>query len=142
MKIHYTCTDNCFSVPKQSRAGDAAADGYAAEDAVLQCGEVKAISLGFHCEFPEGHALLVLPRSGLALKGITIANAPGLIDSNYRGEVKALVYNEAYDDWFEVKRGDRICQLLLVPLPEVEWCEVESLSDSERGANGFGSSGV
>lgn len=139
--IRYTKTEDCFDIPKQAHAGDAAADGYAAEDAVIDPGDVKPISLGFKCQFPDTHALLVLPRSGLSLKGITIANTPGLIDSSYRGVVKALVLNDSLE-WFEVKRGDRICQLLLVPVPYVNWEETTSLDESERGANGFGSSGV
>jgi dUTP pyrophosphatase len=91
---------------------------------------------------PEGFAGLVLPRSGHASRhGIGVVNGPGLIDSGYRGEISVLLINHGHDE-VSFARGDRIAQLAIVPVPSVEWTEVESLDDTERGDGGFGSSGV
>ena len=101
------------------------------------------IATGLAVAIPPGHAGLVLPRSGLASKrGLTLANAPGLIDAGYRGEVTVAVVNLDRERPVEIKRGDRIAQLLIVPFAEVEPVEVKELPPSERGTGGFGSSGV
>ena len=93
-------------------------------------------------EIPEGHAGLVLPRSGLARKhGIALVNSPGLIDSGYRGEVRVLLLNTDPADTFKVEVGDRIAQLVVAPIALAEPVEVEALADSARGDGGFGSSG-
>jgi len=93
-------------------------------------------------EIPEGHAGLVLPRSGLARDhGISLVNSPGLIDSGYRGEVRVLLLNTDPADTFRVEPGERIAQLVIVPIALVEPIEVESLAESVRGDGGFGSSG-
>lgn len=98
---------------------------------------------GLAVEIPPGHAGLVLPRSGLAAKrGIALVNAPGLIDSGYRGELRVLLLNTDPTEPFEVEVGDRIAQLMVVPFAEAEPLEVDQLSDSERGEGGFGSSGL
>jgi dUTP pyrophosphatase len=104
---------------------------------------VMPIQTGFAVAIPGNHAGLVLPRSGLAAKhGITIANSPGLIDSGYRGEIIVLLQNRG-DDIFAVSPGDRIAQLLVVPFAIFEKVvEVEELDSTERGASGFGSSGL
>lgn len=97
---------------------------------------------GIAVAIPEGFAGLVLPRSGHALRhGIGVVNGPGLIDSGYRGEVSVLLINHG-DEEVSFARGDRIAQLAIVPIPSVEWTEVESLDETQRGAGGFGSSGT
>jgi dUTP pyrophosphatase len=105
-------------------------------------GERALIPTGIAVAIPDGHAGLVLPRSGLASRqGLTLANAPGLIDSGYRGEVTIAVVNLDPQQPVEIRRGDRIAQLLLVPFAEAEPAEVDQLPASDRGAGGFGSTG-
>ena len=129
--------DKNLEMPAYAYVGDAGLDLRSAEDAVLKPFERKAIAI------PEGHAGFVLPRSGLAAKhGISIVNAPGLIDSNYRGEIKAILVNLDAHEEFEISHGDRIAQLVIMPYPAVELKEVEELDQTVRGAGGFGSSGV
>ena len=97
---------------------------------------------GVAIEIPEGHAGLVLPRSGWAAKhGISLVNAPGLIDAGYRGEVCVLLLNTDRDDAFEIAEGDRIAQLLVVPFASLEPVESQARAESDRGAGGFGSTG-
>jgi dUTP pyrophosphatase len=130
-------------LPTRAHAGDAGLDLYACEAATLGPGERAGVGTGIAVEIPLCQAGLVLPRSGLAAKhGIALVNAPGLIDAGYRGEIRVLLLNTDRRTNFEIAPGDRIAQLLLlaVELPAVE--EVESLSDSDRGTGGFGSSGT
>lgn len=130
-------------IPAYTRAGDAGMDLHAAETATLAPLERKLIGCGFALALPEGYGAFVLPRSGLAAKnGISIVNAPGLIDSNYRGEVKVILVNLDPENDFEVNMGDRIAQMLVLPVPVVSFNEQEELDETERGAAGFGSSGV
>ncbi len=133
--------DNCYALPARRDRQDAGWDCYAAEDALLLPRTIGRIPLGFSLEIPEDWAVLLLPRSGLASKGITLSNSPGLIDASYRGPVCALVFNQS-DEAFTVRRGDRICQLVFLPVPDVQWQETEELSATERGSGGFGSTGV
>jgi dUTP pyrophosphatase len=129
-------------LPTRAYAGDAGLDLYALEERELGPGERASIGTGISIQIPEGQAGLVLPRSGLAAShGITIVNAPGLIDSGYRGEVRVLLLNTDRSKAFTITVGDRIAQLVLVRVetPAVE--EVDELALSERGAGGFGSSG-
>jgi dUTP pyrophosphatase len=129
-------------LPTRAHEGDAGLDLRAAEPATIGPGERAAIGTGIAVEIPAGHAGLVLPRSGLALKhGIALVNAPGLIDSGYRGEVRVLLLNTDRQHEFELERGDRIAQLLVVPFAAAAPIEVAELSDTERGLGGFGSSG-
>ena len=101
------------------------------------------VPTGLTVAVPEGHAGLVLPRSGLASRrGLTLANAPGLIDSGYRGEITIAVVNLDPADKVEIRKGDRIAQLLVVPMALVEPVEVQELPASHRGEGGFGSTGV
>ena len=124
-------------------AGDAGLDLHAAEEAVLEPGERASVGTGIAVEVPPGHAALVLPRSGLADRhGIALVNAPGLIDSGYRGEVRVLLLNTDRSEPFTVSVGDRIAQLVLVRVETPPVVEVDELSDSERGQGGFGSSGA
>jgi dUTP pyrophosphatase len=134
--------DGRARLPTRAYPGDAGLDLYALEDAALDPGERASVRTGIAVEIPDGEAGLVLPRSGLAARhGIALVNAPGLIDSGYRGEVRVLLLNTDRDSAFTIAAGDRIAQLVLVKVqtPEVE--EVEDLAVSERGAGGFGSSG-
>lgn len=129
-------------LPTRAHDGDAGLDLHAAEPATIGAGERAAIGTGIAVEVPPGHAGLVLPRSGLALRhGIALVNAPGLIDSGYRGEIRVLLLNTDREHAFDIEPGDRIAQLLVVPFAAVAPVEAPALSDSERGAGGFGSSG-
>jgi dUTP pyrophosphatase len=130
-------------LPARANDGDAGMDLHAAEAATIAPGERLSVSTGIAIEIPDGHAGLVLPRSGLAARhGITLVNSPGLIDSGYRGEVRVLLLNTDREESFEIASGDRIAQLLLTPYSDVQPVEATELSDSDRGTGGFGSSGV
>jgi dUTP pyrophosphatase len=129
-------------LPTRAHDGDAGLDLYAAEGAAIAPGERVAVGTGIAVAIPEGHAGLVLPRSGLAKRhGITIPNAPGLIDSGYRGELTVLLLNTDRSEAFEVAAGDRIAQLVITPCANAGVVEVEALEDTARGLAGFGSSG-
>ena len=128
--------------PTRAHHGDAGYDLYAVDGATIAPGERASVGTGIAVAIPDGWAGLVLPRSGLAARhGITLPNAPGLIDSGYRGEVRVLLLNTDAREPFKVAPGDRIAQLLLVRHEEPELLEVESLDETVRGAGGFGSSG-
>ncbi|HWL32518.1 MAG TPA: dUTP diphosphatase [Gaiellaceae bacterium] len=130
-------------LPAQAYDGDAGLDLAACERAELAPGERAVVGTGVAVAIPDGHAGLVLPRSGLAARhGLTIVNAPGLIDSGYRGEVKVVLLNTDARQSFVVEPGMRIAQLVLVEAASVRLVEVDELPESERGAAGFGSSGV
>jgi dUTP pyrophosphatase len=140
--LRVTRLDDRALLPTRAYPGDAGLDLYALEEAVLAPGERASIGTGIAVEIPEGQAGLVLPRSGLAAKhGIALVNAPGLIDSGYRGEVRVLLLNTDGRDPFAITRGERIAQLVLVRIETPEVIEVDELALSERGAGGFGSSG-
>lgn len=129
-------------LPSRAHEGDAGLDLYACEAAHIGPGERWSIGTGVAVEIPTGHAGLVLPRSGLAKKhGIALVNAPGLIDSGYRGELRVLLLNTDPADTFRVEPGDRIAQLVIAPITIAEPVERESLAESARGDGGFGSSG-
>ena len=136
------------NIPFVAHEGDAGLDlAYSGESsAVVQAGETRILPTGTRIELPEGWCALVLPRSGLAFNSdITIVNAPGLIDSGYRGEIKVALhklYSRNSSRPTLIKPGDRIAQLLIVKTEEVELEEVQELSESVRGDNGFGSSGT
>ena len=116
-------------------------DVVAAEDVVLRPGERRAVATGFAMAIPQGWEVQVRPRSGLALRhGVTVANAPGTVDSDYRGEVRALLVNLG-SDAFAIARGDRIAQLVPARVARATFHEVEQLDDTARGAGGFGSTG-
>ena len=129
-------------MPSRAHDGDAGLDLYSCEAAHIGPGERWGIGTGVGVEIPEGHAGLVLPRSGLARDhGIALVNAPGLIDSGYRGELRVLLLNTDPAETFRVEPGDRIAQLLLTPIALAEPVEAEALTESSRGTGGFGSSG-
>jgi len=129
-------------LPSRAHEGDAGLDLCACEAAHIGPGERWSVGTGIAVEIPEGHAGLVLPRSGLAKKhGIALVNAPGLIDSGYRGEIRVLLLNTDPADTFRVEPGDRIAQLVIAPVALLEPVEAAALADSARGDGGFGSSG-
>lgn len=108
---------------------------------ILHPGQRMLIPTGIRIELPEGYEAQVRPRSGLALKhGITVLNAPGTVDADYRGEIGVVLYN-AGKEHFEISRGDRIAQMVIAKYKRIEWEEVSELSESERGQGGFGSTG-
>lgn len=128
-------------VPNQAYPGDAGLDLSACERVQLGPGERALVGTGLAVAIPEGHAGFVQPRSGLAAEhGITILNAPGLIDSGYRGELRVVLHNTDLSRAFVVEPGMRIAQLVVLPLADVEPTEVDELPPSERGVRGFGSS--
>jgi dUTP pyrophosphatase len=130
-------------VPGRAYAGDAGLDLAACEACELGPGERAIVHTGVAVAIPEGYAGFVQPRSGLARRhGITIVNAPGLIDSGYRGELQVTLLNTDLEHAFAVEPGMRIAQLVIVPVPQVELVEVDELPESERGTAGFGSSGA
>jgi dUTP pyrophosphatase len=130
------------TVPSRAHDGDAGLDLHACETAHLGPGERWSVGTGIAVEIPEGHAGLVLPRSGLAQKhGISLVNSPGLIDSGYRGEVRVLLLNTDPAEVFRVEPGDRIAQLVIAQVAAAQPVEVEELTETSRGDGGFGSSG-
>jgi dUTP pyrophosphatase len=128
-------------LPAYASEHAAGLDVVAAEDATLQPGARHAVATGFAIAIPHGYEVQVRPRSGLALKfGITCLNTPGTIDSDYRGEVKVILANLGQEE-FQVRRGERIAQLVPAPVLKARFTEVDALEDTERGAGGFGSTG-
>jgi dUTP pyrophosphatase len=129
------------TLPAQAYPGDAGLDLAACERHEVGPGERAVIPTGLALEIPEGYGGFVLPRSGLAAKhGITLLNAPGLIDAGYRGEVQIVFHNTDAEETFVVEPGMRIAQLVVLPVPEVTLVEQEVLAATERGERGFGSS--
>ncbi len=142
MELRFKILDQAATLPSRAHAGDAGLDLHSAQSAHIGPGERWQISTGLAVEIPEGHAGLVLPRSGNALRyGISLVNAPGLIDSGYRGEIGVLLQNNDPAEIFRVEPGDRIAQLVVVPIASLEPVEADDLGESERGSGGFGSSG-
>lgn len=128
-------------VPEYAHAGDAGMDLRSVEGRIIPAGGGAMIRTGLHVEIPEGYVGLQFPRSGLGSRGITMRNAVGVIDSGYRGEVKCALWNTT-DRPFKVDKGDRICQLVIMPYARCEVVPVDGLSDSDRGTDGYGSTGV
>src|SRR4051812_11135746 len=130
-------------LPAYARPGDAGLDLSSAIDAEVEPGRRAMIPTGLAVAIPEGHAGLVLPRSGLASRqGLTLANSPGLIDAGYRGEVTCAVVNLDPEQTVTIRAGDRIAQLVVVEVPSMDPTWVDELPLSERGEGGFGSSGA
>lgn len=138
MNVKIKLCDNGV-LPTYAHIGDACCDCYAAEDLTIAYGQIAKVKLGFCLELPSGYEAQIRPRSGLSSKGII--GILGTIDSNYRGEVCAIIQNNSFDD-FEIKFGDRICQMKIERVEPVVFKVVEELSDTVRGCNGFGSTGV
>ena len=141
MQANFVRLDPEVAIPTRAHIGDAAVDLQARNEVSLEPGERASVPTGIAVAIPEGYAGLVLPRSGHALRsGIGVVNGPGLIDSGYRGEVSVLLINHG-SERVTFARGERIAQLAVVPVPAIDWVEVDSLDDTTRGAGGFGSSG-
>ena len=142
MSFRFTRLSEGAKAPTRAHPGDAGCDLYAAEPARLGPGERASVGTGIAVEIPEGSAGLVVPRSGLAARhGISVVNAPGLIDAGYRGEVRVLLLNTDPAEVFEVEPGDRIAQLVIVEVGDSEPIEADALDESARGEGGFGSTG-
>ncbi len=128
--------------PAYAHPGDAGADLVAAEAIRLEPGQRAMVGTGVRIALPEGHLAFVVPRSGLAAKhGITVVNSPGTVDAGYRGEIKVILLNTDRDSAHDIAVGDRIAQLIVMPVPRVRFLPVEELPDSARGEGGFGSTG-
>lgn len=141
MEVTFITLNEHAQSPVKGRDLDAAYDLHVTESHMLEPGDIHLFSTGIAVSIPEGHAGLVLPRSGLACKlGITVINAPGLIDPGYTGEVKVGLINHGRES-HTIEMGERVAQLLIVRCENVVWAAAESLSESERGEGGFGSSG-
>ena len=142
MKLRVRRLDRDLPLPSYARPGDAGLDLFSAESVALKPGERAAVATGLAVEIPPGYAGFVHARSGRALReGLALVNAPGLIDSGYRGEVKVIVVNLDPADVVHVERGDKIAQLVIQPVAAAELTEVDDLEATERGAGGFGSTG-
>ena len=134
--------DKGLPLPDYARAGDAGMDVYSTIDCNIAPGQRAIIPIGIAIALPEGFVCFAHPRSGLAAKnGISIVNSPGTIDSGYRGEIKIILINTDAKETFEVKRGDRIAQLVFQKFESARFFEVEVLTESQRGGGGFGSTG-
>ncbi len=143
MELPFERLDPEASLPEASHPGDAGLDLRANADVVVAPGERVMIPTGVAVAIPDGHAGLVLPRSGLASKqGLTLANSPGLIDAGYRGEVIVAAVNLDRTGAVTIARGDRIAQLVIIAIPAIDPTWVTELPDSQRGAGGFGSTGA
>lgn len=141
MKIPLLLLDRALSPPRHSHEGDGGVDLRARESVVVDPGTRFAMPTGVAVAVPEGFAGLVTPRSGLAARhGVTVLNAPGLVDAGYRGEIEVILANLG-DEPYRVERGDRIAQLVVVPVAVQEYEIVDTLPDSDRGEGGFGSTG-
>lgn len=145
--VKFIKLDENAKTPTYGTEFAAGADLYAVTSGlvVIKPGETKFIGTGIACEIPEGYVGLIYARSGLACKrGLAPANKVGVIDSDYRGEIKVALHNhnaENSEDVF-INKGERIAQLVIIPYIRAEFCEAESLDDTERGAGGFGSTGT
>lgn len=128
--------------PHYAHIGDAGADLVSAEAVRLEPGERALVPTGVRIALPDGYAAFVVPRSGLAAKhGITIVNSPGTVDAGYRGEIKVSLLNTDSSNAYDVAVGDRIAQLIIMPVTRANFIPVDELDDSTRGADGFGSTG-
>ena len=130
-------------VPEYSHPGDAGADLHAAEAHTLPPGGRATVGTGVSIALPDGYAGFVVPRSGLAMRhGLTIVNSPGTVDAGYRGEIRITLLNTDLEHPFAIEPGDRIAQLIVMPVSRAEFIPVQTLPGSHRGAGGFGSTGV
>lgn len=161
-KVPYKRLDPDMPEPKYAHAGDAGFDLCATEDVRLMPGESKKIGCGFAFAIPDGFVGLVFARSGLGMRGLVMKNGTGVIDSTYRGEVGLTLHNnnplltlagrllrvinrkgfDFSDDTISIHKGDRVAQMVVVPIAQCFLSEVETLSETERGESGFGSSGM
>ncbi|WP_285021053.1 dUTP diphosphatase [Novosphingobium sp. fls2-241-R2A-195] len=130
-----------LDLPVYATEGAAGMDVVSAEDVTIASGGRHAVATGLSVAIPVGYEIQVRPRSGLALKhGISVPNSPGTVDSDYRGEVKVILINHGAEG-FDIRRGDRVAQLVLAPVTRASWVAVEELDETARGEGGFGSTG-
>ena len=142
IKLKIQKLDKTLKTPEYAHIGDAGLDLYSAVDCILRPYERRKVPTGIKIAIPEGYAGFVQPKSGLAIKnGLSLVNTPGLIDSGYRGEVCAILINLDPEDDFIIKRGDKICQLVIQRVENVEIEFTDELDDTSRGEDGFGSTG-
>ncbi|MBE0478438.1 dUTP diphosphatase [Candidatus Aerophobetes bacterium] len=140
LRIKIKQLDPDLPLPVFAHEDDAGCDLFSRTEIVLGPGERKLVPTGITFAIPEGYAGFILPRSGLALNyGIGVVNSPGLIDSGYRGEVAAVLINHDPQKEFRIKKGDKICQLVIQKIEKIQWDVVENLSKTKRGKRGFGS---
>jgi dUTP pyrophosphatase len=143
LEILVTKLDNDAVIPTYAKPGDAGADLYSISDLVLSPGERALVKTGIAIALPNGYVGLVHPRSGLGLKnGISVVNTPGTIDAGYRGEIGVVLINHDLHESFQVKKGDRIAQLVIQKVENAQFKMVNQLPESERAAGGYGSTGV
>lgn len=141
LRIPLKRLDPDLPMPRHAHRGDAGVDLYAREPATLRPEAFLAVPTGIAVAVPDGYVGLISPRSGLAARfGISLVNTPGILDSGYRGEIMVLLVNHGREE-VTIARGDRIAQLVVVPVVEQAFFEVDELPDSSRGAGGFGSTG-
>ncbi len=130
------------TVPEYAHPGDAGADLRSAVDVVLEPGRRETVPTGVSIALPDGYVAFVVPRSGLAARhGITIVNSPGTVDAGYRGEIRITMLNTDPEESFAIAAGDRIAQLIVMPVSRARFIPVETLPGSHRGESGFGSTG-
>ena len=142
MTVRFKRMNPDASLPAYAHPGDAGMDLKSAEDAIVEPGARLLVHTGLAMALPEGYEAQVRPRSGLALKhGITVLNTPGTIDEGYRGEVGVILFNTG-DTAFKIAKGDRIAQMVIAPVTRARIVETDDLGSTERGAGGFGSTGV
>ena len=142
IEVKFTMAEGCEDlIPAKAHPDDAAFDLRSRVDLILEPGKAAIVPTGLFLELPVGYEAQVRPRSGLAAKHyITVLNSPGTVDAGYRGEVGSILFN-AGETAFEIHRGDRISQMVIAALPDVKMTLVDKLSDTQRGAGGFGSTG-
>lgn len=140
IKVKIKKLDENAEIPKYKTEGSVGMDLYSVEDVSLPPGGIKLIKTGISIEIPPGFEAQVRPRSGLAVKGVTVVNAPGTIDSDYRGEIKVILTN-LNDNVFKITKKDRIAQLVFAKYERCEFELSKELSDTKRGSGGFGSTG-
>ena len=143
IQVKITMMEGCSDlVPAKAHSDDAAFDLQSRSDMTVPVGKSTLVPTGVFIELPVNYEAQIRPRSGLALKkNITLTNSPGTIDAGYRGEIGVIMFNHGPEE-FVIKRGDRIAQMVITQLPEVELTVCESLSETNRGSGGFGSTGV
>ncbi|WP_258805642.1 dUTP diphosphatase [Pseudarthrobacter sp. NS4] len=142
LQVQLKMLDPGLEAPSYAHPGDAGADLRAREDVILQPGERRLVPTGVAIALPDGFVALIHPRSGLATKhGLTIVNAPGTVDAGYRGEISVTLLNTDSSQAIELRRGDRIAQMVIQRVEHAQFIPVSELSDSVRGTGGFGSTG-
>ena len=142
IKLKIQKIDKTLKTPEYAHIGDAGLDLYSAVECILRPSERRKVPTGIKIAIPEGYAGFVQPKSGLAIKnGLSLVNTPGLIDSGYRGEVCAILINLDPEEDLSIKRGDKICQLVIQKVENIEIEKTEELDNTKRAEGGFGSTG-